>query len=341
MEIDRAHLRILEVLAQNCRISDAELARSLKVSKDTVRTRIRKLEEAGLLSAWVLFIDARKLGFTRYHILVQLREDSRSNQFVREISRHPFVMWVNTFVGLYDFQIIVDAVDGFHLNTIREELFSICHNKIRNYIILTHLSDLEFTHLNPTINLGTRFNREQDHSFSGELSTRRFPVTPRFERVKVNRIDLDVLRILASDPRASIVSISDNVGCERQTVKRRICQLIHSEVIINFGGIPNLSMLGFVTYYLLVRLDQNVTREEMMRPFRELNNIFYAGHMIGEYDMILYLNARTPIELKISIELFRSQLRGKIYRLDLMIQDKVVHWRQFTEGIYKHLAGNL
>jgi hypothetical protein len=100
-------------------------------------------------------------------------------------------------------------------------------------------------------------------------------------------------------------------------------------------------MLGFVTYYLLVRLDQNVTREEMMRPFKELNNIFYAGHMLGEYDMILYLNARTPIELKTSIEFFRTQLRGKIYQVDLMIQDKVVHWRQFTEGIYKHLAGNL
>gem|GEM_PF-5037190 len=24
-----------------------------------------------------------------------------------------------------------------------------------------------------------------------------------------------------------------------------------------------------------------------------------------------------------------------------MIQDRVVHWRQFTEGVYKYLVGNL
>jgi hypothetical protein len=75
----------------------------------------------------------------------------------------------------------------------------------------------------------------------------------------------------------------------------------------------------------------------MKRPFNELNNIFYAGHMIGEYDMIVYLNARNPTELKASVELFRSKLRGKILKFDLMIDDRVVYWRQFTQGIYNHL----
>jgi hypothetical protein len=62
-----------------------------------------------------------------------------------------------------------------------------------------------------------------------------------------------------------------------------------------------------------------------------------AGKMIGDYDMILYLNARTPDELNASIEIFRSEIDKYIIHYDLLLQDKVHHWKQFSEGIYKEL----
>lgn len=337
MQLDRSYLQILEVLAQNCRISYAELGRALKLSKDTVVNRIRRLEEAQVISQYQLFIDARKLGFTRFHLLVQLQVNSRLEEYISRVCNHPSVMWVNSFVGLYDFQVIVDAVDGFQLNQIKEELFSFCDNKVRNFIVLTHLADLEFTQLNPILNFKTAFNKQSDQSFSAELTTRRFPVDQNFDRVSVNRLDLDVLKLLADNPRASLIALSEEIGCERQTIRRRILRLINDGVILNFGAIPNISILGFFTYYILVRLDQNLTLEEMKRPFLELNNIFYAGRMIGEYDMIVYLNARNPQELNKSIHSFRSKLRGRILGYDLMIQDKVFYWRQFTNGIYRIL----
>ena len=95
--------------------------------------------------------------------------------------------------------------------------------------------------------------------------------------------------------------------------------------------------LDFVSYYLLVRLEQDTTYEEMKRPFLELNNIFYAGRMVGDYDLILYLNARNPQELNRSIQLFRSKMKDRILNYDLLVQDRVHHWRQFTPGIYRML----
>ena len=343
MKVDKQHLQILEILAQNCRVSHAEIARTLRVSKDTVSYRVRQLEESGLLMDYVLFVDARKLGFTRYHILIQFENTpTKLHNLCQKLAKYDYVMWTNSFIGRYDIQIIVDATDGFHLNQIREELFAIiCTSKIKNYKILTHLADLEFTQLNPVLDFGTSFNKKSDQSFSTELTTRSFPVGLEFETILIDALDIEILRSLADSPNASIISIAEKVGCERQTVKRHIHRLIKQKVILSFGGIPNLAQLGFVTYYLLVRLEQETPLKEMKKPFLELNNIFYAGRTIGDYDMILYLNARNPKELNDSIQLFRNKLRDRILSYDLLVQDQVQYWRQFTPGIYKTLNKTL
>jgi DNA-binding Lrp family transcriptional regulator len=335
MRSDKVYLQLLEVLAQNCRVSHASLGRTFRVSKDTIAYRVKKLEESELLKQYVLFVDARKLGFTRYHILIQFEDAPKLKDMYPEFAKHKFVMWINSFIGRFDIQIIVDALDGFHLNSIKEELFSICHHRIKHYSILTHLADLEFTQLNPILDFHTEIEKKADQSFTKELTTRNFPVLPDFRPIKIDYLDNEILDTLADDPKASLASISEKVGCERQTTKRHISGLIENGVILSFGGVPNLSKLGFVTYYLLVRLSQDTSYDRMKLPFQELNNIFYAGQMLGDYDMILYLNARNPQELNNSIQLFRQRLQGSILNYDLLVQDGVQHWRQFTKGIYQ------
>jgi DNA-binding Lrp family transcriptional regulator len=245
---------------------------------------------------------------------------------------------VNSFIGRYDVQIIVDARNGFHLNEIKSELFAKTALKIRDYRILTHLSDLEFTQLNPILDLKTAFERKADHSFSDMLTNKRFPVSETFELCPLAKGDSQILKALADNPRMSISDISDAAGLDRVTTRRHILSLIKKGIILNFGGIPNLSRLGFVTYYLLVRVSQDTPLRILKRPFEKLRNIFYAGRMLGDYDMILYLNARTPEELYQSISLYKNELKSHIVHYDLLIQDKVHHWRQFTPGIFQSFA---
>lgn len=328
----------MEILAQNCRIPHTTIAQALKISKDTVSYRIKQLEKSKMINQYVLFIDVRKLGFTRYHILIRLGEGIKDKKQVYErLTEHKNVMWINTFIGRFDIQIIVDAFDSFHLDKIREELFNLCGQKVKDYIILTHLSDLEFTQLNPVLDIGTKFSKKLDHSFSSILTTKNFPVNKTFAKYGPDDTEIEILKRLADDPQESLIDISRKLKVDRQTVKKKIINLIEKGIILNFGGIPNLSKMNFVTYYLLVRIRQNTPAEILKKPFEKLNNIFYAGRMSGDYDMILYLNARTPDELNKSIELFRSEIEKYIEHYDLLVQDKVHFWRQFNNGVYEGL----
>ncbi|MGV8150143.1 MAG: Lrp/AsnC family transcriptional regulator [Candidatus Woesearchaeota archaeon] len=336
--MNKKDFQILELMAQNCRIPNTTIAQAMNTSKDTVAYKIKNLEKEEWIKQYVLFIDSRKLGFTRYHILIKFDSSVRNKQelFVK-IASHKSIMWINSFIGRFDSQIIIDAYDGFDLNRIKEELFTLCDHKIQEYLILTHLSDLEFTQLNPVLDSGIKFEKKLDHSFSSILTTRRFPVGENFETYNPSAIEIEILKLMADNPRISLIEMSKILKTSRITVKERIKNLIIKKVILNFGGIPNLHKMGFVTYYLLVRLNQNTPIEIMKKPFHKLRNIFYAGRMIGDYDMILYLNARNPKELDESIEQFKTDIGNYIMHYDLLVQDKVHHWRQYTEGIYDEL----
>jgi len=43
--MDKKDLQILRMLGENCRLQNATLAKALNLSKDTVKNRIRNLEE--------------------------------------------------------------------------------------------------------------------------------------------------------------------------------------------------------------------------------------------------------------------------------------------------------
>lgn len=335
--MDKIDLRILEILAQNCRIQANIIAKAVNLSKDTIIYRKRKLEQEGYFRTNMLFLDARKLGFTRHQIFIKFNSEANKEDLQNEIKKNPFVMWINTFIGKYDLHIIIDAKDSFHFESIKQNIFSLCDNKIQNFEILIHVFDLEFTNLNPDINLKTKFSKKDDFSFSSLLSPRRFPVDFNFDKYKPALYDVQILEALANNPTESLINLGRKIKIDRKTIKKRIANLIKNKVIIDFGGIPNLEKFGYVTYCLAIRLSQNVPHEILKSPFNELTNIFYAGKVNGQYDLLIYLSAKNPEELNSTIEIIRKRIGKYMYNYDLLVMDKVTYWKQYSRGIHDSL----
>src|SRR5919197_914374 len=61
-EVDAIDVKLLNALADNARISIADLARLVKLSAPTVGERMKRLEEAGVVQGYTLDIDPRTLG---------------------------------------------------------------------------------------------------------------------------------------------------------------------------------------------------------------------------------------------------------------------------------------
>jgi Lrp/AsnC family leucine-responsive transcriptional regulator len=64
--------KILRLLIENCRYSPTDIAKTVNLSKDSVKNRIKRLEEKEIITNYSLMVDPRVLGYSIYHILLKL-----------------------------------------------------------------------------------------------------------------------------------------------------------------------------------------------------------------------------------------------------------------------------
>ena len=63
MELDAIDLRILAILQNNGRITNAQLAKDVGLSPPAALSRVRRLEGAGIIRKYVALLDRQKLGY--------------------------------------------------------------------------------------------------------------------------------------------------------------------------------------------------------------------------------------------------------------------------------------
>jgi Lrp/AsnC family leucine-responsive transcriptional regulator len=119
LQLDDLDLAILAALEENARLSVSELARRLGAPGSTIRDRISRLEEEGVILGYTTRIDAAKLGLGIKAILQVARDERFSlEDFHRETAELPAVTTVQLVTGETDELITVHAGDVEHLKEI-------------------------------------------------------------------------------------------------------------------------------------------------------------------------------------------------------------------------------
>ena len=108
--IDEIDWSIIELLREDGRMSVQEMARRLNSTAATVRTRMRRLEENGMLRV-VAVTDFAAAGFEML-IAIGVEVDGRSAEVVgAELANLPEVFSINLVTGAYDLELLVAARD--------------------------------------------------------------------------------------------------------------------------------------------------------------------------------------------------------------------------------------
>jgi len=119
MEIDRIDRQILEVLQQDGRIANQELADRVGLSPSPCLRRVRALEEAGLIAGYRALLDAKKLGLSLMalvHISMDLHTPERFANFEASVRLLPEVLECLLITGQqadYQLKLVVRDMDHF------------------------------------------------------------------------------------------------------------------------------------------------------------------------------------------------------------------------------------
>ena len=119
MELDRYDRRILEVLQEEGRISNQELADRIGLSASPCLRRVRTLEESGLIVGYRALLDAKKLGLSLMaliHISMDRHTPERFVNFETSISELPEVLECLLITGQdadYQLKVFVRDMDAY------------------------------------------------------------------------------------------------------------------------------------------------------------------------------------------------------------------------------------
>lgn len=122
MTLDRYDRQILEVLQNDGRINNQDLADRIGLSPSPCLRRVRALEESGLIMGYRAVLDARKLGLTLMalvHISMDRHTPERFANFEASVAVLPEVLECLLITGQdADYQLKVTVRDMDHYQTL-------------------------------------------------------------------------------------------------------------------------------------------------------------------------------------------------------------------------------
>jgi Lrp/AsnC family leucine-responsive transcriptional regulator len=119
MELDRYDRQILQLLQEDGRISNQDLADRIGLSPSPCLRRVRTLEEAGLIRGYRAWLDAKKLGLSLMaliHISMDRHTPERFENFETEIRGIPEVIECLLITGQdadYQLKVVVRDMDAY------------------------------------------------------------------------------------------------------------------------------------------------------------------------------------------------------------------------------------
>jgi Lrp/AsnC family leucine-responsive transcriptional regulator len=129
IKLDKFDLAILRVLQRNARASLQEIGQDVGLSTSPCWTRIKRMEEAGVIEGYTIKVGAELAGFPD-QLIVQLTLDSHTDdalaEFGRQLAAIPEVLEAYLVSGDYDYVLRI-AVRGTrdYERLLRERLYKI------------------------------------------------------------------------------------------------------------------------------------------------------------------------------------------------------------------------
>lgn len=314
-KIDKKDKKLIYELRRNCRQTYSQLAKSVGISKQMVQYRINRLVQLGvLIRERILVIDAGRLGYYNYGIYFQWDDASYKDSFVKDLSKDPNVRYAAECSGKIDFVVSFYAKSPLEFQSTWDSYLAKYGVPIKSHFISVSTENRAF---DKTYLIGGEHKKRKE-LFLGSAG----------EMTKVDESDRAILKVLAADSRASIVSISKKCKVAPDTVKSRIKRMEKEGLIQGYAWGYSLKHLGVNLYELLLSLTNMDSKkwEELRSYCRSNPSVTYFIRSIGAFDVDVVFEVKDDAEFDVQLHKLRKLFSRNIHDFEIV---KIVKEHQF------------
>jgi DNA-binding Lrp family transcriptional regulator len=142
MRLDETDVEILKALTLDARLSSRQIAKQCGVSIGTVLSRIKRMENEGIIRGYSALLDQEKLGYELTVVSEITVSKGRLLEVENEIARLPNVCCVYDVTGLIDAMIVAKFHNREELGKFTKRLLAIPFvERTNTHVVLTSIKE--------------------------------------------------------------------------------------------------------------------------------------------------------------------------------------------------------
>jgi Lrp/AsnC family transcriptional regulator for asnA, asnC and gidA len=250
---------------------------------DLVAYRIKKLQEKNILKKFITIIDEYKLGFTelRFYLNYQFPNPKIKHKIIDYFTKFKFCRVVASIKGEYELLLImaVKNMQEFYKS------WGLVLNKYREYF-----SNFQFS----------VYFQENRYKFSFLLEQDKYDIDNRLkfssfgssEKVKVDDLDLEILRLIATNARLPSIEIASILTTSARTISKRIKNLIKIGIIKGFSIELDYTKFEYKQFKANILLKKHKDLYKIINYVERNPNLVAIFKTVGYVDIELGFNFR-------------------------------------------------
>ena len=303
-ELDLIDRRILYELDLDARQSASQIAKKLRISKETANFRVKRLLKNNLIKGFYPIIDNSKIGKTFFKIFIKFKEipTSKKKEILDFISNYPGMSQVLLLEGNYHVQLFFLASSNSDLLRLIEDMNNSFGQEIKEREVLI-------------VDSIYRFTNKFLYSGHGKTSVS----SSNNSLAKLDKLDWKILSEISKYARISILELSEKLDITPQLTQYHLKKLIKNKIIISTHLAINYNQINKQHYHLTFQVSNHKMLDEMIDFFNTTNKCIFATKMIGRYDCSAEIICDNNKELHELTSIFANKFHNSLNFLDVFL----------------------
>jgi Lrp/AsnC family transcriptional regulator, leucine-responsive regulatory protein len=318
-KIDLKDKKILYELDKNSRQSASQIAKKIKLSKNSVINRIKQMQTAGIIKGFHALIDSGKLGYISFRLYINLMNASinKEKEILEFLRKNSIITWLASSDGKYNIVAVGITKSIYDINALWDQLLQKYVNYFGERLI--------------TINIrSTHFSRA--YLIHGEKNIHELLTAASSSQISLDKTDKELIHILSENARMPIIEIARKLRLTEKTIISRIKSLEKQGIIVAYRTIFDREKIGYQYFkvsFILVRLTPK-RANQLQEYVRNHSNVICREETLGGDDFEVDLEVMNISELREII----ADMREKFG--DIILDYQILHIYKEHKDLFFH-----
>jgi len=293
-KLDVKNRKILYQLDINSRQSFSQIGRKVGLNKDIVAYRVNKLKENGIIKRFYIRYDKLQLGLNilRFYLKFQYVTPDFKKGIINHFMENEYVANLYSTEGSYDLGVITYVEKISDIYPLWKKTLEKYGDYFSEHVFSAYMGELIYG---------------QSFLLDGLEKPDRPPLRSIMGQIKIDNLDLEILKLLVSDARMPTIEIAKKLNSNVTTIHSRIKRLVDLKVILCFTVELDLNKIGYQLWKVDFYLSEYTKLNQIIKYIAKNPFLLGVDYTIGYADLEIEINVRNINQLHEIIEDLHSK----------------------------------